>query len=60
MKELAARGAGIAIAAVAALWLTTGPVVVNAEVKPLQQSGNIPAFRPVASESAAQAGQNNR
>ena len=36
MKELAALGAGIAIAAVAALWFTTGPVLVNADVKPLQ------------------------
>ena len=60
MKELAALGAGIAIAAVAALWFTTGPVLVNADVKPLQQSENMPAFRPIASELAARAGQNYR
>lgn len=60
MKELAALGAGIAIAAVAALWFTTGPVLVNAEVKPLQQSENLPAFRPVASELADRARQNGR
>ena len=34
---------GIVIAAVAAVWFLTGPVVVNAEVKPLRPSANIPS-----------------
>ncbi|MCK1360510.1 hypothetical protein [Bradyrhizobium sp. 199] len=52
MKELAALGAGLAIAAVAALWFTTGPVVVNAEFRPLQPSASMPTFRPVPTELA--------
>ncbi|MCJ9704959.1 MULTISPECIES: hypothetical protein [unclassified Bradyrhizobium] len=60
MKELAALGAGLAIAAVAALWFTTGPVVVNAEIKPLQPSANMPTFRPVPTELAGPSGRDNR
>ncbi|MBR0705863.1 hypothetical protein [Bradyrhizobium liaoningense] len=52
MKEIAALGAGIVIAAVAAAWFMTGPVVVNAEVKPLQANANMPVFKPVPSELA--------
>ncbi|WP_028136723.1 hypothetical protein [Bradyrhizobium japonicum] len=60
MKELAALGAGLAIAVVAALWFTTGSVVVNAEVKPLQPSANMPVFRPVPTELAGPTGRDNR
>lgn len=60
MKELAALGAGLAIAAVAALWFTSGPVLVNAEVKPLQPSSDVPVFRPVPTELAGPAGPNSR
>ncbi|MBH5396691.1 hypothetical protein HZZ13_02625 [Bradyrhizobium sp. CNPSo 4010] len=60
MKELAALGAGLAIAAVAALWFTTGPVVVNAELKPLQPSANMPAFRPVSTELSGPGDRGNR
>ncbi|MDF0581022.1 hypothetical protein [Bradyrhizobium yuanmingense] len=60
MKELAALGAGLAIAAVAALWFTTGSVVVDAELKPLQPSANMPGFRPVSTELAGPADRGNR
>lgn len=60
MKELAALGAGFAIAAVVALWFTTGPVVVNAEVKPLQPSAEMPVFRPVPTELAGSTGRDYR
>ena len=49
MKELAALGAGILIATAAALWFTTGPVVVTPNVRPLQVNPNMPAFKPVPS-----------
>jgi hypothetical protein len=52
MKEFAALGAGIVIAAVAAVWFLTGPVVVNAEVKPLRPSASIPTFKPVPTDLA--------
>ncbi|QIP10103.1 hypothetical protein [Bradyrhizobium symbiodeficiens] len=60
MKELAALGAGLAIAAVAVLWFATGPVVVNAEIKPLQPSDDMPVFRPVPTELAGSAARGNR
>lgn len=60
MKELAALGAGLAIAAVAALWFTTGPVVVNAEMRPLQPSATMPTFRPVPTELAGPPDRGNR
>ncbi|PDT89153.1 hypothetical protein CO669_16430 [Bradyrhizobium sp. Y36] len=60
MKEIAALGAGLAIAAVAALWFATGPVVVNATIKPLQPSADLPVFRPVPTELAGPTGPNNR
>ncbi|MBR0828130.1 hypothetical protein JQ596_21575 [Bradyrhizobium manausense] len=53
MKELAALGAGVLIAAVAALWFTTKPVLVNAKVRPLQASADVPAFRPIAPDGRA-------
>jgi uncharacterized membrane protein len=52
MKEFAALGAGIVIAAVAAVWFTTRPVLVNMEVRPLQASANIPTFKPAPSDLA--------
>jgi hypothetical protein len=52
MKEFAALGAGIVIAAVAAVWFMTGPVLVNMKVRPLQASANIPTFKPVPSDLA--------
>ena len=60
MKELAALGAGLVIAAVAALWLMSGAAVVTAEIKPLQPSADMPVFNPVYSRTAGSAGQNNR
>jgi hypothetical protein len=50
MKSVAAIGAGLVIAAAAALWFATGPVVVTAEVKPLQVNPNLPVFKHVPSE----------
>lgn len=52
MKEFAALGAAIVMACVAAVWFMTGPVVVNAEVKPLQPSAKIPTFKPVPTDLA--------
>ncbi|WBL82096.1 hypothetical protein I3J27_17315 [Bradyrhizobium xenonodulans] len=52
MKAFAALGAAIVIASVAAVWFLTGPVVVNAEVKPLQPSAKIPTFKPVPTDLA--------
>ncbi|MBB4382863.1 hypothetical protein [Bradyrhizobium sp. SBR1B] len=60
MKELAALGAGLAIAAVAVLWFATGPVVVDAEIKPLQPNADMPAFRPVPNELAGPTGRDNQ
>lgn len=54
MKSVAALGAGMVIAAVAALWFTTGPVVVTPEVRPLQVNPNMPAFKPVPSPLQAE------
>jgi hypothetical protein len=60
MKALAALGAGLAIAAVAVLWFTTGPVIVNADIKPLQPSEDMPVFRPVPTKLAGPTGRDNR
>ncbi|WGR68188.1 MULTISPECIES: hypothetical protein [unclassified Bradyrhizobium] len=48
MKELAALGAGLLIAAVAALWFTTKPVLVKQEIRPLQASADAPTFSPLS------------
>jgi hypothetical protein len=50
MKSFAALGAGVLIAAAAALWFTTGPVVVTPEVRPLPVNPNLPSFKPVPSK----------
>jgi len=60
MKELAALGTGLAIAAVAVLWFATGPVVVNAEMKPLEPREDMPVFRRVPTELAGPTGRGNR
>ncbi|MDN4982543.1 hypothetical protein KUL72_21285 [Bradyrhizobium arachidis] len=52
MKGFAAFGVAVAITAVAAVWFLTGPVVVNAEVKPLQPSAKIPVWKPVPTDLA--------
>ena len=52
MKGFAAFGAAVVITAVAAAWFLTGPVVVNAEVKPLQPSAKIPVWKPVPTDLA--------
>ena len=52
MKGFAAFGVAVVITAVAAAWFLTGPVVVNAEVKPLQPSAKIPVWNPVPTELA--------
>ncbi|WP_369724101.1 MULTISPECIES: hypothetical protein [unclassified Bradyrhizobium] len=52
MKVFAAMGAAIVIAAVAAIWFMTGPVLVVMEVRPLQASAEVPTFRPVPSSLA--------
>ncbi|MGY3240340.1 MULTISPECIES: hypothetical protein [unclassified Bradyrhizobium] len=49
MKSLAALGAGVVMAAIAALWFATGPVVVTAEVRPLKVNPDLPVFKPVPS-----------
>ncbi|WP_167561367.1 hypothetical protein [Bradyrhizobium sp. AS23.2] len=51
MKEFAALGAGIVIAAVAALWFTTRPVLVKQEIRPLQASAEVSTFRPLSPNS---------
>ena len=50
MKSIAAIGVGVVIAAAAALWFATGPVVVTAEVKPLPVNPNLPVFKHVPSQ----------
>ena len=52
MKSFAALGAGIVIAAVAAVWFTTKPVLVNTKVSPLQANADMPTFKPVPSNLA--------
>ena len=52
MKEFAALGAGIVIAAVAAVWFTTRPVLVTTKARPLQASADIPTFKSVPSNLA--------
>ncbi|WP_176945618.1 hypothetical protein [Bradyrhizobium sp. Rc2d] len=52
MKAFTALGAGIVIAAVAAAWFTTRPVLVHTKVRPLEASANIPTFKPVPSNLA--------
>lgn len=47
MKQLAALGAGLAIAAVAALWFTTQPVLVKQEIRLLPVSADAPTFKPL-------------
>ncbi|WP_187435992.1 hypothetical protein [Bradyrhizobium hipponense] len=54
MKELAALGTGILVVTVAALWFTTSPVLVSAEIRPLQVSADVPAFRPLSPNVAAE------
>jgi hypothetical protein len=49
MKNVAALGAGVLIAAAAALWFTTSPVVVTTEIRPLPVNPNLPVFKPVPS-----------
>jgi hypothetical protein len=50
MKSVAALGAGMVIAAAAALWFATGPVVVTTEIRPLPVNANLPTFKPVPSK----------
>lgn len=50
MKSIAALGAGMAIAAAAALWFTTRPVVVTTEIRPLAVNSNLQGFKPVPSK----------
>lgn len=52
MKGFAAFGAAVAITAVAAAWFLTGPVVVNADIKPLQPSATMPVWKPVPTDLA--------
>jgi hypothetical protein len=54
MKSIAALGAGTVIATVAALWFTTRPVLVNAEIRPLPVNANLPAFRQTPSKFQAE------
>ena len=53
MKSVAALGAGVLLAAAAALWFTTGPVVVTTEVRPLAVNPDLPSFKPVPSRFEA-------
>ncbi|MBR1086618.1 hypothetical protein JQ621_03925 [Bradyrhizobium manausense] len=50
MKSVAAIGAGMVIAAAAALWFATGPVVVTTEVRPLAVNPNLLVFQQVPSK----------
>jgi hypothetical protein len=45
MKGLAALGTAACIAAAGLLWFMTKPVLVTAEVRPLQPSAAMPTFR---------------
>jgi hypothetical protein len=47
MKGLAALGTAACIAAAGLLWFMTGPVLVTAEVRPLQPSAALPTFRRI-------------
>jgi hypothetical protein len=47
MKGLAALGAAACIAAAGLLWFMTKPVLVTAEVRPLQPSAAMPTFRRI-------------
>jgi hypothetical protein len=47
MKGLAALGAAGCIAAAGLLWFMTNPVVVTAQVRPLQPSADLPVFKRV-------------
>ena len=47
MKGLAALGTAACIAAAALLWFMTKPVLVAAEVRPLQPSVALPTFRRI-------------
>jgi hypothetical protein len=54
MKSVAALGAGMVIAAAAALWFATGPVLVTTEVRPLPVNANLPTFKPIPSKFQAE------
>ncbi|MDH6258841.1 hypothetical protein [Bradyrhizobium sp. BR13661] len=50
MKSVAAIGVGMVIAAAAALWFATGPVVVTSEIRPLPVNPSLPVFKQVPSK----------
>jgi hypothetical protein len=52
MKGLAGLGAAALIAAAVALWFSTNPTVVTAEVRPLSPSADLPTFKPVSDDHA--------
>ena len=47
MKGLAALAVALALTAAGGLWFMSNPVVVTAQIKPLQPSADIPTFKSV-------------